>query len=137
MVFSTAIGMSLAVVLNWEACVFRTLYRTLLFLPHAVPGFISILVFKGLFNQNFGEINAILDALFRRQARLVCRPQPGRHAADRQHLAGLSHHGAVHGPHQGHSGRPVRSLGAGRRQTPWTNFWRITAPLVIKPLTPC
>ena len=29
-----------------------------------MPGFISILVFKGLFNQNFGEINAILDALF-------------------------------------------------------------------------
>ncbi|MBT9596852.1 MAG: maltose ABC transporter permease MalF [Vitreoscilla sp.] len=62
--FSTAIGMTLAVVLNWEALRYRTLYRTLLFLPYAVPGFISILVFKGLFNQNFGEINAILDALF-------------------------------------------------------------------------
>ena len=40
-------------------------------LPHpAVPALcgaglhFSILVFKGLFNQNFGEINAILDALF-------------------------------------------------------------------------
>ena len=62
--FSTAIGMTLAVVLNWEALKYRTLYRTLLFLPYAVPGFISILVFKGLFNQNFGEINAILDAVF-------------------------------------------------------------------------
>ena len=62
--FSTAIGMTLAVVLNWEALRFRTLYRTLLFLPYAVPGFISILVFKGLFNQNFGEINAVLNALF-------------------------------------------------------------------------
>ena len=48
--FSTAIGLSLAVVLNWEALKYRTLYRTLLFLPYAVPGFISILVFKGLFN---------------------------------------------------------------------------------------
>ena len=56
--------MTLAVVLNWEALRFRTLYRTLLFLPYAVPGFISILVFKGLFNQNFGEINAILNAAF-------------------------------------------------------------------------
>lgn len=62
--FSTLIGMTLAVLLNWEALRFRTLYRTLLFLPYAVPGFISILVFKGLFNQNFGEINAILDAVF-------------------------------------------------------------------------
>ncbi len=62
--FSTALGMTLAVLLNWEALRYRTLYRTLLFLPYAVPGFISILVFKGLFNQNFGEINAILNAVF-------------------------------------------------------------------------
>ena len=62
--FATALGLTLAVLLNWEALSHRTLYRTLLFLPYAVPGFISILVFKGLFNQNFGEINAILDALF-------------------------------------------------------------------------
>ena len=62
--FSLVIGITLAVLLNWEALRFRTLYRTLLFLPYAVPGFISILVFKGLFNQNFGEINAILNAVF-------------------------------------------------------------------------
>jgi maltose/maltodextrin transport system permease protein len=52
--------MTLAVLLNWEALKLPHAYRTLLFLPYAVPGFISILVFKGLFNQNFGEINAIL-----------------------------------------------------------------------------
>ena len=38
--------------------------RLLLFLPYAVPSFISILIFKGLFNQNLGEINLILDGLF-------------------------------------------------------------------------
>ncbi len=62
--FATALGMALAVLLEWPALRGRGLYRTLLFLPYAVPGFISILVFKGLFNQNFGEINAILNALF-------------------------------------------------------------------------
>ncbi|MCB1995067.1 MAG: maltose ABC transporter permease MalF, partial [Rhodoferax sp.] len=62
--FATVIGMALAVALEWPALKGRAVYRTLLFLPYAVPGFISILVFKGLFNQNFGEINAILDALF-------------------------------------------------------------------------
>ena len=61
---STALGMTLAVLLEWQALKYRALYRTLLFLPYAVPGFISILVFKGLFNQNFGEINGILNALF-------------------------------------------------------------------------
>ena len=63
-VFAGGLGLSLAVLLNWEALPGRTLYRTLLFLPYAVPGFISILVFKGLFNQNFGEINGILHSLF-------------------------------------------------------------------------
>ncbi len=62
--FTLVVGMVLAVVLNWEALRFRGLYRMLLFLPYAVPGFISILVFRGLFNQNFGEINLILGHLF-------------------------------------------------------------------------
>lgn len=62
--FTTTIGMTLATLLDWEALKFRGVYRVLLFLPYAVPGFISILVFKGLFNQNFGEINAIINALF-------------------------------------------------------------------------
>jgi maltose/maltodextrin transport system permease protein len=62
--FTLAVGITLAVVLNWELLPLRTLYRTLLFLPYAVPGFISILLFRGLFNQNFGELNLILSHLF-------------------------------------------------------------------------
>lgn len=58
------VGMLLAVLMNWDALRFRNAYQVLLFLPYAVPGFISILVFKGLFNNNFGEINLILSALF-------------------------------------------------------------------------
>jgi maltose/maltodextrin transport system permease protein len=58
-----ALGMLLAEILSWERLRFAGGYRLLLFLPYAVPGFISILVFKGLFNRNFGEINMILDAL--------------------------------------------------------------------------
>ncbi len=61
---TVSLGMVLAVLLNWEALRFRGLYRTLLFTAYAVPGFISILVFKGLFNNNFGEINLLLNALF-------------------------------------------------------------------------
>jgi maltose/maltodextrin transport system permease protein len=63
-VFTAMLGMLLAELLSWEGLRFAWLYRLLLFLPYAVPGFISILVFKGLFNRNFGEINLILDGLF-------------------------------------------------------------------------
>lgn len=62
--FAFSIGVVLAVLLNWEALKFRSIYRTFLFLPYAVPAFISILVFRGLFNESFGEINLILDGLF-------------------------------------------------------------------------
>jgi len=62
-VFTLVLGMLLAELLSWEGLRFAGVYRVLLFLPYAVPGFISILVFKGLFNRNFGEINLILDAL--------------------------------------------------------------------------
>jgi len=64
MLLTFAVGTLLAVILQWEHLRFRGLYRILLILPYAVPGFISILVFRGLFNQNFGEINMILEAVF-------------------------------------------------------------------------
>lgn len=56
-----AIGMVLACLVQWEFLKGRGIYRLILILPYAVPSFISILVFKGLFNENFGEINRILD----------------------------------------------------------------------------
>ena len=59
-----AVGVSLASILQWPHLRGKAIYRVLLILPYAVPAFISILVFRGLFNQNFGEINLILDALF-------------------------------------------------------------------------
>ena len=63
-VFCFILGVSLAVVLQWPHLRYRSFYRVMLILPYAVPAFISILVFKGLFNQNFGEINLLLEAMF-------------------------------------------------------------------------
>ncbi len=63
-VFTLAVGVVLAQVVSWEALKGRGLYRVLLILPYAVPAFISILIFKGLFNQSFGEINQVLQGLF-------------------------------------------------------------------------
>lgn len=63
-VFTTILGMIFASLVQWEALRGKSVYRLLLILPYAVPGFISILIFKGLFNQSFGEINLILNNLF-------------------------------------------------------------------------
>jgi len=59
-----AVGMLLAVVLEWKELRFRRAYRTLLILPYAVPAVLSILIFKGLFSQEFGAVNQFLRAIF-------------------------------------------------------------------------
>jgi maltose/maltodextrin transport system permease protein len=63
-VLGFAVGLTLATILQWPHLRFKPLYRLLLILPYSVPAFISILVFKGIFNQNFGELNLVLGALF-------------------------------------------------------------------------
>ena len=62
--FTFTIGLLLAVALNWPALRGKPGYRIALFLPYAVPAFISIPVFRGLFNENLGEINLVLFQLF-------------------------------------------------------------------------
>ncbi|KGQ65424.1 maltose transporter membrane protein [Gallibacterium anatis 7990] len=63
-IFTVILGMIFASLVQWEALKGKAVYRLLLILPYAVPAFISILIFKGLFNQSFGEINMILNQLF-------------------------------------------------------------------------
>jgi maltose/maltodextrin transport system permease protein len=56
-------GILLAVILEWRELRFRKLYRTLLILPYAVPGILSILILRGLFNQEFGAVNQLLKTV--------------------------------------------------------------------------
>jgi maltose/maltodextrin transport system permease protein len=135
--FSTALGMSLSVLLEWPGLKFRGLYRTLLFLPYAVPGFISILVFKGLFNQNFGEINAILDALFGVRPAWFADPTLAKSMLlivntwlGYPYIMILCSGLLKSIPSDLYEASAIAGA------SPWTNFWKITAPLIVKPLTP-
>ncbi|MCT2342883.1 carbohydrate ABC transporter permease [Niallia taxi] len=59
-----SIGIGLAVLVNQKEIRFKKFFRTILVLPWAVPGFVTILIFAGLFNDSFGAINNdILAAL--------------------------------------------------------------------------
>jgi arabinogalactan oligomer/maltooligosaccharide transport system permease protein len=54
-----AVGMALALAL--EAPIkFRRFYRGFLILPYAIPSFMSILIWRGLFNKDYGAINTLL-----------------------------------------------------------------------------
>jgi maltose/maltodextrin transport system permease protein len=63
-VLQFAVGMLLSVILEWKELRFRRAYRTLLILPYAVPAVLSILIFRGMFNQEFGAVNEFLRAIF-------------------------------------------------------------------------
>lgn len=61
---SFSVGMLLAVILEQKDLRFRNTYRTLFILPYAVPAVLSILILKGVFNQEFGAVNALLRGIF-------------------------------------------------------------------------
>ncbi|WP_142828569.1 sugar ABC transporter permease [Planococcus soli] len=52
-----ALGIFMAVLVNQKDLRFKKFYRIVLVLPWAVPGFVTILIFAGLFNDSFGAIN--------------------------------------------------------------------------------
>ncbi|MGC3993459.1 MAG: ABC transporter permease subunit [Propionicimonas sp.] len=54
------LGLVLAIVLNDERVRGRKIYRTLLLLPYAFPGFLSALIWSGLLNEKFGFINQVI-----------------------------------------------------------------------------
>lgn len=59
-----SLGILLAIVVNQKDMRFKRFFRTILVLPWAVPGFVTILIFAGLFNDSFGAINNDILAAF-------------------------------------------------------------------------
>lgn len=55
--FQVALGIFLAILVNQKDLKGKAIIRTLMILPWAVPSFITILIFSGMFNETFGVIN--------------------------------------------------------------------------------
>ncbi|GAA5183820.1 maltose ABC transporter permease MalF [Niveibacterium umoris] len=134
---TAAVGMFLAVLLNWEAIAGRGVYRTLLFLPYAVPGFISILVFKGLFNNNFGEINLILNQIIGVKPPWFSDPTLAKVMIlivntwlGYPYMMVLCQGLIKSIPSDLYEASALAGAG------PLTNFFKITMPLILKPLMP-
>lgn len=62
-ILSFSLGISLAIFLNDKNFKGKIIYRNLLILPYSIPFFISVLVFKGMLNKDFGIINEALKFL--------------------------------------------------------------------------
>ncbi|WP_416261140.1 maltose ABC transporter permease MalF [Gibbsiella quercinecans] len=136
-ILTVAVGMVLACVVQWEALKGKAMYRVLLILPYAVPSFISILIFKGLFNQSFGEINMMLSHLFGIKPAWFSDPFTAKSMI------------LIVNTWLGYPYMMILCMGllkaipddlyeasAMDGAGPLQNFFRITLPLLIKPLTP-
>ena len=57
-----ALGIFLAIIVNQKDLKGKAIIRTIFILPWAVPAFVTILVFSGMFNESFGVINRTILA---------------------------------------------------------------------------
>jgi maltose/maltodextrin transport system permease protein len=63
-VFTFGMGLTLAIVLHHYRMKGLKFYRSIFIIPYAIPAFLSILVWRGLFNPAFGVINATLAPIY-------------------------------------------------------------------------
>lgn len=56
-------GMFFAVLINSKGVTVKKFWRTIFILPWAMPGFISLLIMRNMFNGQFGPINKYLQAI--------------------------------------------------------------------------
>ena len=58
--FAFALGLFLAITLDKKGLRFQRFYRSALIIPWAIPGFLALLVWAGLLNDDFGVVNRLL-----------------------------------------------------------------------------
>ncbi|HZI04014.1 MAG TPA: sugar ABC transporter permease, partial [Archangium sp.] len=59
-VIGVTVGLVLALMLNVQGLALRPVYRVLLILPWAMPNYITALIWKGMFHQQFGVVNHVI-----------------------------------------------------------------------------
>ncbi len=59
-----ALGLAIAVMFNDKDFPLKKIIRSLLLVPYTIPGLITILIWRGMMNSEFGVINRVLDAWF-------------------------------------------------------------------------
>ena len=61
--FTFSFGTFLAIIINDKGLKLKAIYRILFIIPYSIPFFISVLIFKGMMNKDFGAINQVLIEL--------------------------------------------------------------------------
>jgi len=132
--FSFSLGLFLAITLDKPGMRFQRFYRSALIIPYAIPGVLSLLVWQGLLNDDFGVINKsilhtqvpwLFDANWARVSVIVVSTWL---TAPYFFLVSL---GALQSIPQELT-EAARVDGAGA----WQNFRKVTLPLLLVAVTP-
>lgn len=133
---SFALGLIMALLLNGSALWLRVL-RSLFIIPYAVPGLVSVLVWRGMLNANVGIIPAMMESVFGWAPPFSTDPGWAKFAVLLVNLwfgapyFMLIGSGALQAiPRDVYEAAMVD--GANR----WRQFWKITLPLVLVSLGP-
>ena len=59
--YGVGMGLFLALILNTKGLLARPIYRVIFILPWAMPNYITALIWKGMFHQQFGVFNQIIQ----------------------------------------------------------------------------
>ena len=58
-----ALGLAIAIMFNDKDLPMKKLIRSLLIIPYTIPGLISIIVWRGMLNAEFGVVNRVLESI--------------------------------------------------------------------------
>ena len=61
--WGVTVGLILALILNTKGLALKPAYRVLLILPWAMPNYITALIWRGMFHQQFGVVNQVVQML--------------------------------------------------------------------------
>jgi maltose/maltodextrin transport system permease protein/arabinogalactan oligomer/maltooligosaccharide transport system permease protein len=135
--FSFALGLTLAILLNDPMMRLRKVYRSLIIVPFVMPAFISVLVWRGFFNMEFGLFNQLLRSWFGTAVPWLIEPFWARFSLILMNVwltypyMMIISLGALQSI-PGELYEAARADGAG----PWQRFWRITLPLLMISIAP-
>ncbi len=59
--YGVVVGLILALILNTKGLALKPAYRVLLILPWAMPNYITALIWQGMFHQQFGVVNQVIQ----------------------------------------------------------------------------
>ena len=136
-VFCFVMGLVMALVLNDPRMPLRPLIRSLLIIPYAIPGVISIVVWRGMLNLNLGVVTNVWETLFNVRPGFLIDPWLAKASILLVNTwLGYPYMMLVCSGALQAIPSEVYEAAAVDGARPWQRFWQITLPLLLVSVGP-